>query len=89
MLPPSQLLLSLSLHLPELRLQPADHRAQVLQLRVMPVLGVLQGILQASVLQKRERGPNPRPTGRALEEGGVQRSRRAGIGLACPSLQGQ
>lgn len=68
------LLLRLRAHLPELRLQPADHRAQVLQLDVVPVLGVVQGVLQASFLQKREHGPNTRPTGGALEEGGGWRA---------------
>lgn len=70
------LLLRLRADLAELRLQPADHSAQVLELHVMPVLGIVQGVLQASFLQKSEPGPNPRTTGRALEERGVQSSGR-------------
>ena len=71
-LPGLQLLLGLRAHLPELRLQPADHRAQVLQLDVVPVFGVVQRVLQASFLQERERGPSSRPTGGPWEEGGGQ-----------------
>ena len=75
-LPGLQLLLRLRAHLPELRLQPADHRSQVLQLDVMPVLGIVQGVLQASLLQERERGPSLRPRDRPWEEGGGQSSGR-------------
>ena len=44
------LLLNVGPHVTELGLQLPDDRAQVLQLNVMPVLGIIQGILQASFL---------------------------------------
>lgn len=79
-LPSPQLLLGVGARLPELRLQPADHRAQALQLQVVPVPGVLQGVLQASFLQESEHGQTQ---GR---RGGPRRGRRTeqweGLALA-------
>ena len=46
------LLVDVAAHLAQLRLQLTDHRAQVLQLDVVPVLGVAQRVLQSSFLWK-------------------------------------
>lgn len=44
------LLLDISTHISELRLQLPNDRAQVLKLNIMPVLCIIQGVLQASFL---------------------------------------
>ena len=48
------LLLDLPTYIRKLGLQLPNDRTQILQLNVMPVLGIIQGVLQAPFLHERE-----------------------------------